>query len=36
VAAALKAHPDALVQPRSFERPRRGRRPAERETAAEL
>lgn len=28
VAAALAAHPDALVQPRSPERPRRGRRPA--------
>ena len=29
VAATLAAHPDALVQPRSPERPRRGRRPAE-------
>jgi DNA-binding PadR family transcriptional regulator len=29
VAAALEAHPGALVQPRSPERPRRGRRPAE-------
>jgi DNA-binding PadR family transcriptional regulator len=29
VAAALEAHPGALVQPRSPERPRRGRRPAD-------
>lgn len=29
VSAALAAHPDALVQHRSPERPRRGRRPAE-------
>ncbi|MGO4593848.1 PadR family transcriptional regulator [Leifsonia sp. 2TAF2] len=28
VAATLRAHPGALVQPRSPERPRRGRRPA--------
>lgn len=28
VAAALAAHPDVLVRPRSPERPRRGRRPA--------
>lgn len=28
VAAALDTHPDVLVQPRSPERPRRGRRPA--------
>lgn len=28
VAAALEAHPEALVQPRSPERPRRGRKPA--------
>ncbi len=28
VAATLAAHPDALVQPRSPERPRRGRRPS--------
>jgi len=31
VAAALTAHPGALVQHRSPERPRRGRRPAERD-----
>lgn len=34
VAAALRAHPDALVQPRSPERPRRGRRPMSESTAS--
>lgn len=35
VAAALRAHPGALVQPRSAERPRRGRRPAAESAPAE-
>ena len=33
VAAALESHPGALVQPRSPERPRRGRRPSAEATA---